>query len=427
MEEKETNKLAYIFTEREQDGLYSFLAFFVWPFGVLVSTLSNWRKPWSKNVFWLFCVFFGLTFIIASEGEADSDRYARLFLSYAKSNMDISELMNSFYAEGGSFVDVASPLITYLVSRFTDKPAALFAVFGMIFGYFYSRNIWFLLGKVKGNLTAISILFLFTFAIINPIWNINGFRMWTAAQIFLFGTLQYLVNGKKSGLVWSCCSVLFHFSFLFSLGILVIYIFLQNRVTLYFSLFIATSFIKEIDLVWMRSLLMFLPDIFHTKVANYTSVGYAESLNEMHQAINWYVPFSQVALKMVVYAGVIYVFTRVRASLKMLSGLENLFCYGMLLYAASNIFSFIPSGYRFIHISNTFIISFLFIFINVYNNYKGIGVLKKISVPMLGFYAVVVMRMGMDYYGLMTVMGNPIVAIIQKVDVPLIDVVKGLL
>ncbi len=427
MESKQTSVKPYIFTDREQRGMDYYLAFFVWPFGVTLSALSNWRKPWSKNVFWLFCTFFGFTFIISEFGGADSDRYARWFIDFAGSSMSFSDLLNSFYAEGGSYVDIASPLISFLVSRFTANPSVLFAVFGLIFGFFYSRNIWFLLDKVEGKMSFFAILLLFTFALLNPIWNINGFRMWTAAQIFLYGTSQYIVEGKKQRLIWSFVAVLFHFSFLFPLGILWAYVFLGNRVNLYFGLFIATSFINELDLVWVRSLLMYLPDIFHGKVTGYTNTQYAEHIEMAAQALNWYVPFSKIAIQVVVYTVTIFIFFNVKKTLRGIHGLNNLFCFALLFYAGANIFSFIPSGGRYIVVSNTFIFSVFVIYMAKFQDLKGIGLVKVMSVPFLLFYCIFTLRAGMDHYGLMSLMGNPIVAFFQETDTRLIEIVKGFL
>ncbi len=144
--------------------------------------------------------------------------------------MNLRELWQSFYSDSSGYVDILQPMVTYLVSRFTDNPTILFTIFGLIFGYFYSRNIWYVLGKIHGGITLVLFVFVLTFALINPIWNINGFRMWTAAQIFLYGTLPYLLEGKSKGLIWAAVSVFVHFSFLLPLTVLVLFFFSKNKI-----------------------------------------------------------------------------------------------------------------------------------------------------------------------------------------------------
>jgi hypothetical protein len=427
MEKKHSFEIPYILKSKQGGGVEYYLTFFIWPLGIMLTSFSNWRKPWAKNIFWIFCIFFGYTFIIANEGGADSDRYARLFLEYARSKYSFVELVKSFYSESSSYVDVASPIISYLVSRFTNNPSILFAVFGLIFGYFHSRNIWILLERIKGNYSFIIVLYLITFMLLNPIWNINGFRMWTAAQIFLYGTLQFFINKRKEGLAWAFVSILFHFSFLFPIGILGAYIFLKNRINLYFSLFIITSFIKEIDLNWARSMLLYLPEIFHTKIINYTNVEYAEVVNSIRESLNWHIAFADTAIQIAVYLTMIYVFVFAKDALKRKSYLEDIFCYILLFYAGANIFSFIPSGYRYISVVNIFVFSFLIILLSLYPNLKGFSVVRLLSVPLLLFYCIIMIRMGMDFYSMMTLIGNPIVAVFQDADTPIIEIIKRVL
>jgi len=410
-----------------QEGMNYYISFLFWPFGVTLGALRHWDRPWAKNVFWLFCIFLGLTFIIAQEGGADSDRYARLFLRYAHSKMNLEELWSSFYSESTGYVDIASPLITFLVSRLTANPVILFTVFGAIFGYFYSRNIWFVIEKMEGKVTLLVLVYIFSFALLNPIWNINGFRMWTAAQIFLYGTLPYLLDGNKKKLVWALISVFFHFSFMFPIGMLGIYYVLKNRTNIYLVFFIATAFIREINLLDVRSALSFLPGVFYSRVIAYTNPDYAESVGLAREALNWYMIYSNQAVKWVIYAMVIYIYLFGRKVLKERKDLTSLLCYSLLLYGAANIFSLVPSGGRYIVVASTFMLAFIIIFITSFREVKGIIFIQVLSLPFLALFCTVAIRMGMDYYGLMTFIGNPIIAAFYTDTVPVIESLKKLL
>jgi hypothetical protein len=402
--------------------------FFIWPLATLYISLRNYKQDWSKNMFWLFCIFFGYTFIIAGEGGGDSNRYAQRFIEYAHSDLNLKDLWSSFYsATEDSKLDIVLSLINYSVSRITDNPSILFAVFGLIFGYFYSRNMWYLLDRINGNLTGIVSLFLLTFALFNPIWNINGFRFNAAAQIFLYGTLPYLLEGKTKRLIWAGVSILVHFSFLFSVAILILFVLVKNRLHIYLIFFLITSFIKEINIQSMQSVFLLLPDIFHSKVNAYTNLDYAESAQISVQSLNWYVAYLDKMIKWVIYAIVIFIYLFGRKILKERRDMTTLLCYSLLLFGFTNIFSFVPSGGRFFMVGYTFMFAFFTIFIANFPSIKGWTLVKALSTPLLLLFCIVALRWGMDYFGLMTVIGNPLTAVYYSDSIPLIIGIKSLL
>jgi hypothetical protein len=368
-----------------------------------------------------------LTFIIGKDDGPDSYYYATLFARYTQSDLGIRELWSSFYSESSNFVDIASPLITFLVSRISRNPQMLFTVFGLIFGYFYSRNIWYVLDRINGKITAIALLFIMTFILVNPIWNICNFRYWAAAQIFLFGTLPYLIEGNRKRLIWAGVSVLFHFSFLFSLGIFLVFFFLKNRTSLYLVFFLLTSFIKELNLQSVQYLFSFLPGVFQSRVSGYTNLDYAETLSNLWQSNNWYLVLSSQVIRWGVYIIVLFIYIRGRKLLKNRNDLLTLFSYSLLLYGCSNVFSLVPSGSRFLMVSNSFMFAFIILFTTSYLEIRGLNLILALSAPLLLLFCIVTIRTGMDFYGLLTVFGNPFLRFFNSDADPLIEGVKKLI
>ena len=401
--------------------------FLVWPIAGLYFAFRNYRNDWSKNIFWLFCIFFGYSFIIGENNSTDSFYYAQVFIQYTYADMSLAELWDSFYSGSSSYVDIASPIITFLVSQISNNPRILFTIFGLIFGYFCSRNIWLVLDQIKGNLSGVTILFVITFAMLNPIWNINGFRMWTAAQIFLFGALPYLLEGNRKKLYWSVASVFFHFSFMAPVAILFMFIFLRNRLNIYMGFFILTSFIKELDLQVVRSALSFLPTIFQSRISGYTNIEYAETLRMMGQSLNWYIKLSANGLQYISYIYILYIYLFCREFLKSKPYLTTLFCFSLFLGGFANIASQLPSGDRFITVALMFLVSFLAIFISTFPKIKGLPLVKASSIPFLLLFIVVTVREGMDFYGLTTIFGNPFILVFYSDPVPFITGIKELL
>ncbi len=414
---------------RTKAELYYYISFLVWPFGVMLASLQTREYPWSKNIFWLFCFFFGYTFIIQSDSlvTADSVAYAEALYRYAYSDLSFRELWQTFYSESTNYIDILQPIITYLVSRVTSNPSVLFAVFGLIFGYFYSRNLWFVIDRVKGEITLPLFIFLLTLGLINPIWNINGIRMWTAAQIFVFGALPYLVDGDKKKLIWAGVSILMHFSFIFPVCILLAFLVIRDRTNIFMILFILTSFIKELDLEMVRSSLSFLPDIFQHRINSYTGADYAELVGSRSESYNWYKAYSLKVLAWVSYALVIFVYFFCRKKLQSNKSLVTLFSYSLLLYGCANVFSLVPSGGRFLVVATIFLFSFFVLFFSEMDKVKAFRFISVLSVPLLLLFCVVAIRTGMDYYGLNTLIGNPFTAFFIEDTTPLIDIIKRLI
>ncbi|MBN2275452.1 MAG: EpsG family protein [Bacteroidales bacterium] len=425
MAEQTVDVKSPVITDRRNEAIH-YLAMLVWPFGIMIDAFRHWEKPWSKNVFWLFCIFFGYTFIIAkSSSSLDSAAVARQFVNYTHANMSLGELWRTFYSESSNIVDIVQPLLFLLVSSVTDNPTILFTVFAVIFGYFYSRNLWLVLGYIKGNFNIVLFVFFLTFALTNPIWNINGFRMYAAAQIFLYGTLSYLLEGKSKKIIWSAVSVLFHYSFLLPVVILFLFTIIKNRINIYLGFFVLTAFIKELDLQMVRSFLSFLPPVFQLRVEGYTSTEYAAAISSIKQSASWFLPLSSKCIAWVTYGMSLFIYFFYRETLKERKDLITLFCFSLLLCGFANIMSLIPSGHRFLSISHSFIFPLFIIFISNTPVTRGLSIIKGISMPLLIFYCLITIRLGMEHYGLMTLFGNPIYATFSD-SVPLIEGIKGL-
>jgi len=401
----------------------------IWPFGIMLLALRSWRKSWSKNIFWAFCIFFGFTFVIVEniEDAADSARYAQLLVEYSNSVLDFKSLIRSFYSESSAYVDVAQPIITYLVSIFTVNPSILFSVFAMIFGFFYSRNIWYILSNIKDDLNPLLILFIFVFALTNPIWFINGFRMWTAAQIFVYGALPFLFEGKYQKLFWSFLSIFFHFSFLTPIAILLIYILFKNRRNVYMGFFIITFFLKELDLQVVQSYLSFLPSIFQARVGGYLNVEYAESIVMARQEYNWYIILAPKALEWVIFIIVMFLFFLRREILEKQKGLINLFYFSILFFSFANILSLVPSGGRFANVGYAFMFFSFSIFLSRFPEDPGLKIITILSVPFILLYSLVAIRVGTEFFGFVTIIGNPVFAALGAESAPLITEIMSLL
>jgi hypothetical protein len=71
--------------------------FFLWPVGSLISSFKHRNYFWAKNIFWLFCIFFGATFI-TTEG-FDSAATHNALIDFRKTGIELKDLLPLLYSE----------------------------------------------------------------------------------------------------------------------------------------------------------------------------------------------------------------------------------------------------------------------------------------------------------------------------------------
>jgi hypothetical protein len=399
------------------------IIFFLWPAATLFASIRYYRETWAKNALWLFIIFFGFTFI-PREGN-DSTRYILWLQDLHRLSGDYSSFSDMLYDQGSGMVDILQPLVTFIVALFTDDHRILFAVYGTIFGYFYSRNIWFLLEKTKGSLNNYNKVLIVIFALIVPIWYINGVRFWTAAHIFLFGALRFLMDNKTRGLWISFISFFMHFSFIFPVLIIIVYRVIGNRITIFFIFFIISNFISDINIPFIReALLNYTPMVFHDRIIDYTSIDAIESRLSGNLAVNWYVIWYRTALRIFIGLLLLIAFFKGKEVWSKRNNMLRLFSFLLLFGGFANILGLVPSVSRFILIYNLLAVSFLF----MYFYYNKLEVLSKrffiYLAPALALFLVVALRTGFDNTGVYAFITNPFMAPFITGEIALIDLIK---
>ena len=299
-----------------------------------------------------------------------------------------------------------------------------FAIFALIFGYFYANNLWIILNRIKQNIPFSLFIFILVFALLNPLWNINGVRMYTAAQIFIYGVLLFFINKNKKGIFWAASSCLVHVSFIFPTALLFLFLFLPKKTTIYFIFLMVTAIISEINLDGLRSLLSFLPSVFQYRINYYTDSAYALSVLEDVKTLTWHVKFSDYALKGVIYSFIIAIFFSGRRKLKNEDQLYTLFSLSLFMIGWANISSLVPSGGRFLTIANILTFAFLILYFSELKIPKLVNKIKLFAIPFLLFFIIYNIRVGFDYMGFSTFIGNFISALIIEDTTPIITYIK---
>jgi len=390
---------------------YAMGLFLVWPFLAAVSAFRNYKKSWAKNTFWAFCAFYGFAFAIGTESEgSDIVRYAGRVEYMHSLNMSFAEMIQ--YFSDSVQIDMLHIIIGLILAPFTGSQPVLTMVYGIVFGFFFSRNMWYVLERLEGKLLPATFILLTCFFLVNPIWSINGFRMWTATHIFLYGLLPYLCEGKKNGVWIAACSILVHFSFLVPVSVLLIYMMAGNRLALYYSFFIATFFISEIDIGTFNQFVEnYLPEVFQDRSESYRREGQVEAFRDGAGGTNrWYAIWYRPALNWVLTGFLSVLFFKDRDFFESNRAWLNLFCFVLLFYGVANLFSSIPSGGRFLVLASLCALALIIIYIQNQPREKLMQWYIYASSPALFLYIIVSIRIALYSTSATTLLGNPIIA-----------------
>jgi hypothetical protein len=409
---------------------YDILVFFIWPFAILIHRLKNIKDPESKTVFWLFCVFYGFTFIVAQDvkGAADSARYAFYLEFVYSNNISLAEIFGDLYNTKSVDVkyDIYQYLVTWFVSIFTDNAKVLFTFFSAIFGYFYVQNLWIVFSKLNKTKGLIIGVFITYFILILPIWQVNGVRMWTAAHVYLYGILLYFMcNKSKLGLFWVLVSSLFHFSFIVPSLIFILFKFYKPNLKLLMVLFVISFIVNEIDISFVKNNSIVESSIFDEKVSTYTNEDYTEKVKESSEtkSLNFKVFKFLTSFFSLFWVTMLYLKRKVIVNIlgsNLLIFLKFLLLFGIF----SQLGSLIPSGGRFLIVFHFMLFGLLLIVIS-HSIFSGKSHwFLKFSIPFFIYFILFIFRIGMEFFGPFLIFGNPITSIFYTYETPFISFIK---
>jgi hypothetical protein len=406
---REPVKVRYV---DEKSGFYAGILFFVWPLLAVVSAFRNYNSNWGKNILWAFIAFYGFSFAIGAESqESDIVRYVAEVEYLHGIDMTVTDALR-YYMQSGE-VDILRTFIAVLLSRITDSQAVLTLVYGIIFGFFFSRNIWYVLDRLEDRIKPITMLLLVCFFLVIPIWNITTFRMWTAAHIFIYGLLPFLFEGKKQGIIIASSAIFVHFALLVPIAIMFSYLLFGNRLGLYFAFFLATFFISEINLSAFNNIIeSYAPEIIQDRTSSYRSETKVEEFREgeTQESRVWYAIWYGRALKWSIMGFLVVLFLKGRSFFKKNNEWLNLFSFTLLFYGVANLFSSLPSGARFIAIANLLALALIILYIQ---NRKQEVVMERFvwgATPALLLFIIVAFRIGLYSMSATAIFGNPVIA-----------------
>ena len=403
--------------------------FLLSPFIAGIIAIKNYKSRWAKNILWAFIVFYGFTLGISKEtnNRADITRHIQQLKTMYHKNLSFKQVAELY--KNNKDIDVAQLTIAIGLSRVTDYGPVLTAVYGLIFGFFFSRNVWYMLDRLQGKIKPGTILLLISFILVNPFWNINGFRFFTATHIFIYGLLPFVFEGKKKGMLISALSFLVHFSFILPITVVCLYFVLGNRTLIYFAFFIGSVLVSAIEIGPFNAFVEAnAPAALSERTANYRKEWYVNDfrtgVDAYNQQSSWHAVYYMKALNWTLTGFLIFLFFK-RKVLELLNKrLKNSLCFTLLMWGFANVLSSLPSGGRYIIIAYLSALPLIIIYVHYLYEDKLLNRLLRVATPFLLLFTIVAAREGFYTLTLNTFVGNPIVAIFANDSFPLNDLIK---
>lgn len=376
--------------ESKNAGL-TLLIFFVWPVLGFLLACKDFRNKNNHKIIMMFFALYGLLFYLnpAMDGQRRADTLIEI---HQKSFDQLGAVFDTLYEET---IDFAEPVIMYVVSRFTDFYGILFAVYALLFGalmlYFLKR----MYGHYQISYNKNALLFLVLLICINPINNINGFRMWTAAWIFAVGVMSYLHHQKYKYVLVAAVSFFVHFSFFPLVILFLIYTLFKNKPIIYGSIALITFFIAELNIQQFQEYAALLGQASEVKAKAYTGEEYIEKVSELGGQTAWYIIAITKATQYFVLTTLLILFSKTKGKFKN-KVTANFYSYTLLLLSFANLASLLPSGGRFYTVFYIFATSTALLYYQYESPEKKLTLFNKIGIPVVALAVVFAFRLFSD-------------------------------
>lgn len=415
--------------EERSYKIFGLLSFLLFPLVTLVLCIKDYRQSFAKNLFWFFCAFLGMIHIFNPQGGSNDDgsRTAQGLIELQGKIFTWNDFLSVFQNLNAGSLDFYEPIISVTVSLFTFNAHWLFAAFALVFGFFYSRNIWFLLSNLKTGGSFYLVIFIIYYCLICPIWFINGVRMWTGLHVFMFGALPFMFFNNKKLLPWSFIALVVHFSYIIPLLLMLFFSKLPKRIPFLVLIYCLTFAISELNLDAVnQTMAKITPSFLNEKIDSYVNEDYKSNLTDLKTDESAYLNIFRNITKFSTPFFVLIVFFKTSRFWKFNKIWYNSFSYSILFLSFGNIASHIPSGARYLTIANFIFYAFLILYLNFYQNNIGIKKILLCSLVLIPSIFLQI-RIGIDYYGLALIFENPITCWFFESNVPLIQYIKTIL
>lgn len=172
-----------------------------------------------RKVFYAFVILFSLYFgysLTPKNPDLDSSRIIEIFQSWDSLFPSFSDFLREFTKFNNPYVkDLFEGLVFFFVHTISDNYHLIFLCCAFVFSIYKLKVFNYFLRDYKYNFPHIILVFAFFTSI--PLFEINGFRFFTASWVALYATLRIIVDHNKRYLYLLALTPLIHITFLFYL------------------------------------------------------------------------------------------------------------------------------------------------------------------------------------------------------------------
>jgi hypothetical protein len=338
--------------------LAKIILFLISPFIASVYSVKTLNRKSSYLVFFLFAVFFGLSFSVPSgktaEFTIDGAAYRDWFeKDIQRTSADFNDKLTKYLSfkgrEIGANKDFFFDTASFYISRLTDNYHVMFMFFAAIFAFFALKSFRFFTQEIDFKIgIAIYILtYLFFF---NQIFNINGLRFFMAAWIGVYCVFQIFRNENKRFFLLLAFIPIIHVSFWVFTGIVLLAYFFMKYDKFWIALFFISFVFSSLSVEILNSNIDFLPSILKSSAKHYASEEYIEKRSSGSGSI-WITRVVDFLIRVYI-TYLIYLFIKNKELIKNNPKSKNVFLFLLVFMTFINFAMPIPSlGNRYVLLS----------------------------------------------------------------------------
>ena len=395
----------------------SIVLFLCWPFLAFVIAIKNFNSTYSKNIIWIFCIYFGISFSISTQSQrSDITRYLAGFENLKLEDKEISSITNMLYVPDG-YNDAYYILVSYFAAKMQFPAELYLGLIGLVFGFFYSRIFKVFANGIGSRYDLFNLLLFLTFLMIVPIWRgINGIRFSLAAVMFVYSVLS-IYNGKIKAvyIVILLLTPIVHFSMLSIVLLSVFFVLIRNllNINILFVGYIFSLLFVQVDLEQLNVVLNnYAPELFSSKIDAYARTSYIGEIEQRVSNNNWYALWYFKALNYAAVILMLLIFKYYNRLININPKVKPFLFFLFFISIFSNISSLVPSGSRMSLIS---IMLTLYFFSEMYQDGSTNlqrSFIRYFIAPLLIFYNLIQLRIGAEFISLETLVGNPFISLL---------------
>lgn len=381
------------------------------PFLLFLFSLKDYRSKFFPGILYLFCLFYGFTFTVASDA-FDGARIIQKFAEASEASFFQYTRISEILSTGDT--QIVEDIIIWFVANTFESSQVLFLIYAAIFGYFYIKNFQIIVSLFGFKNTFFEYVLLISFMMLIPIWEINGWRMWTASHIFVYAVFN-LVTKRVSVkyLLLMFMTPFVHFSFWMMILPVVVFLLLKRVLSrkILLPLFILTLFINPFNVEKSALENTVSLEFAQSKIKGYGNEEYIEGTLEKEQQLVFHARYYKTAL----HFGLIipFVFLLVKTS-KFDEKFKSILYWTLFFGIVVNVIALFPFAdmLRFRMIHYFFVIFSLVYILKSYSYSFGSSIIFRFFslgiISLLIFFNLVEFRKGLDRFGITTILTNPI-------------------